>query len=90
MPGLSNQNFSSTPGVWLRLSNADVAEPLVRKLMGARHPVRREREGLLVGDALAFRHKLALPNASDLTALERMTLRGLNAVAEEVTKENLE
>jgi hypothetical protein len=48
--------------------------------------VRRDGETrLAVGDALMFRHRLALSNHAGLTALERMTLRGLLAVAEETT-----
>lgn len=86
---IGNTLTSSTPSVWVLLRNPDQAEDLARRLMGSDYIGRRVTfEGeprLAVADALAFRHRLALPNHGKMSAVQRMQLRGLLAVAEETT-----
>lgn len=73
-----------TPAILLR--DADVSEPLVRRLMGPDADIRRLPENqLLVANAPSFAHRLALPLCGDLTALERATLRGLARIGVEVS-----
>lgn len=77
------------PAAWVLLPTPRKAEPLARALMGADYSGRVVvREGvpwLAVANAPAFKHRVALPNHAGLSALERMTLRGLLAIAEETT-----
>jgi hypothetical protein len=87
---IANAIVSSSPKVALLLRDPEKAEPLARRLMGKDYqgaPFDLDGDPRLkVSDALAFRHRLALPDHSDLSALERMTLRGLLAIAEEITE----
>jgi hypothetical protein len=84
---IANAIASSTPSVWVLLPNPDAAEDLARRLMGADYVGRRVmldgEPRLAVADALAFRHRLALPNHGKMSALQRMTLRGLLAISQE-------
>jgi hypothetical protein len=73
----------AAPTVAFLLPEPDKAEPLARKLMGPDAELRREGDRLRVTDGPGLAHRLALPNHGGLTALERMTLRGLAAIAEQ-------
>jgi hypothetical protein len=86
---VSPNALPAAPTTWVLLPSPDKAAPLARAIMGKEYTGKLVLRGkvpwLAVADAPAFKHRLDLPNHGGLTALERMTLRGLLAVAEETT-----